>query len=319
MSGTLAHLTLVDTLCNVDVLNGIETLTPTMKRALMKFMNFCELGAVSPDYPYLTLLSSNAAAWANIMHYWKTVDFIRSGIKYVYDMNYNTSDARRCIAWLFGYTSHVVTDMTVHPVINIKVGPYEQNKTTHRICELNQDVYIFHEKKSGIDSDEFIRNCGFASCVDISNREKLYPAISSLWCQTLNDISLKDVKMKDGLNNPDEPPEPDEWHKYYVGILDKFALEGKLLPPFSRHFAEGEGLVYPDYNHIIRDYVDNLTSPVGGSIVFNEVFRRAQENVKHVWTELGSALDSGKPELLTLANADLDTGMIDSHYIFWKV
>ena len=274
MSGTLAHLTLVDTLCQVDVLNGINTLTPTMKRALMTFMNFCELGAVSPDYPYLNPLSSNAAAWANIMHYWKAADFIRSGIKYVYDMNFSTTDARHCIAWLFGYTSHVVTDMTVHPIINLKVGPYEQNKTTHRICEMNQDIYIFHEKKSGVDSD--------------------------------------------GLSNPDEPPEPNEWHKYYVTILEKFALEGKILPPFSRHFAEGEGLVYPDYDHIIRDYIDNLMRPVNNPISFDMLFQQAQENVKQVWTELGSALDKGKPELFTLANADLDTGMIDSNYVFWR-
>ena len=318
MSGTLAHLTLVDTLCQVDVLNGINTLTPTMKRSLMTFMNFCELGAVSPDYPYLNPLSSNAAAWANIMHYWKPADFIRSGIKHVHNMNYSTTDARHCLAWLFGYTSHVVTDMTVHPVINLKVGPYEQNKTNHRICEMNQDVYIFHEKKTGIDSDEFIRNCGISSCVDPSDKEALDPAISDLWSNILKEIPLETVKMKNDFSNPDEPPEPNEWHKYYVTILDKFALEGKRLPPFSRHFAEGEGLVYPGYDNIIRDYIDNLRRPVNTPIGFDMVFQQAQENVKQVWTELGSALDKGKPELFTLANADLDTGIIDSNYVFWR-
>ena len=63
MAGTFAHITLVDSLCqDADALDSIDTLSPTMKRALMQFNNFCELGAVSPDTPYLTLLSADSAS-----------------------------------------------------------------------------------------------------------------------------------------------------------------------------------------------------------------------------------------------------------------
>jgi hypothetical protein len=52
MAGTFAHIGLVDSLChNADLLDEISGLTPQMKRSLMKFINFCELGAISPDAP----------------------------------------------------------------------------------------------------------------------------------------------------------------------------------------------------------------------------------------------------------------------------
>lgn len=52
MAGTFAHIALVDLLCqDGDALDGIATLTPAMKRALMQFNNFCELGAISPAAP----------------------------------------------------------------------------------------------------------------------------------------------------------------------------------------------------------------------------------------------------------------------------
>ena len=81
MAGTFAHITLVDKLCqDNDVLNGITTLTPAMRQALKLYRPFCELGAISPDAPYLQLLSGDSARWANVMHYWKTADFVRHAI-----------------------------------------------------------------------------------------------------------------------------------------------------------------------------------------------------------------------------------------------
>ncbi len=48
MAGGFAHITLADTLCkDGDVVDGLATLTPAMKRALMFNLNFVELGAVA--------------------------------------------------------------------------------------------------------------------------------------------------------------------------------------------------------------------------------------------------------------------------------
>ena len=52
MAGPFAHMTLVDKLCAEET-DGIAGLTDSIRAALGEYMNFCELGAVSPDYPYL--------------------------------------------------------------------------------------------------------------------------------------------------------------------------------------------------------------------------------------------------------------------------
>ena len=40
-----------------------------------------------------------------------------------------TCDAQqKGLAWLLGYCAHVATDVTIHPVVEMKVGPYDENK-----------------------------------------------------------------------------------------------------------------------------------------------------------------------------------------------
>lgn len=320
MAGTFTHLALVYSLCrDVDALNSIPYMTSPMKRALMGSMKFCDLGAVSPDYPYLTLLNNNAAGWANVMHYWNTADLIRRAIPIIYEMHYGSTNALHSIAWIFGYLAHVITDLTVHPVINLKVGRYEENKTEHRVCEMNQDVYIFSQMGLGnIINAEYIRDCGIAACSDPNDKKKLDPIISSIWSGILNSIPLSTIELPDGVTKPDSAAELDKWHNNFVFMIDKIADEGGSLPPISRHFAEQKGLVYPDLKNLNLDYIKNLSSPNGGSMHFDELFRITQENIKQGWSELAHALDKGKPEFLLLANGNLDTGLSGSQSIFWS-
>ena len=314
MAGIFTHIALVHSLCK-DV-DEIPNLTFPMKRALMGSTKFCELGSVSPDYPYLTFLNDNSEGWANVMHYWKTADLIRKSVSGIFDMDYRSLDALKSLAWIFGFTAHVVTDLTIHPVVNLKVGGYEDNKKNHRVCEMNQDVYIFHKMNMGdVTTAEYILN--IASCGDPKDRKKLYPAISNHWSEILSDIPLESITMKSGVNNPEGPPDPNRWHRNFVSVVDNLADEGWVLLPIFRHFSEHAGLLYPAYKDLDLDYIDNLISPEGGKIHFDEVFMRAQENVKQIWSQLAQALDTRKPELLTLKNGDLDTGLADSELIFW--
>ena len=320
MAGTFAHITLVDSLCqNADALDGIDTLSPTMKRALMQFNNFCELGAVSPDTPYLKLLSADSACWANVMHYWKTADFIRRAVPYVNALDFRLTSTQKCFAWLFGYTAHIVTDFTVHPVINLRVGPYEQNKLQHRLCELSQDVYIFHKLGFGeVSRAEYIKRCGIDSCADETDDDKLDPAVRKLWCHCLGGYDLSTIKMKDALPAPKGPPDPDEWFDHYVGMIDKFAEEGGKFPWLCRHIVEAEGLVFPQLDEVDQTFVQNLKMPDGTTATYDQVFERARQNVMKAWRELGAALDAGDFNLFTLANGDLDTGLTDNNQsIFW--
>lgn len=290
-----------------------------MKRALMQFDNFCELGAVSPDCPYLKLLSADAACWANVMHYWKTADFIRRAVPYVYGLDFRVIDTQKCFAWLFGYTAHVVTDFTIHPVINLRVGPYEQNKKAHRLCEMNQDVYIFHKLGFGeVGTAEYIKRCGIESCADQADEDKLDPAIRKLWSQCLEAIPLNTIKMKDGLPAPQGPPDPDEWFHHYVMMIDKFAEEGGKFPWLCREITEAEGLVYPQLDEVDQSYIQNLKTPQNTLLNYDQVFEQARQNVMKTWRELGAALDNGDQNLFTLPNGDLDTGLAeDGKSIFW--
>jgi len=207
MAGPFAHITLVDTLClNARALETLGIDSDAIKKSLGKFAKFTELGAISPDCPYLKLVSGDAASWANVMHYWKTGDFIRSAIPYIYGRKWSSSDTQKCIAWLFGYAAHVVTDCTVHPVINRKVGPYEQNKTQHRLCEMNQDVYIFHKLNGQfVETAEYIRRCGISQCKDLEDDEKLDPAVRGLWRHCLTAITETPVRM-DKKKAPEKDP-----------------------------------------------------------------------------------------------------------------
>jgi hypothetical protein len=320
MAGTFAHITLVDSICqDADTLDSIITLTPAMKRALMQFTNFCELGAVSQDTPYLKLLSADSACWANVMHYWKTADFIRRAVPYVNALDFQHPPIKKCLAWLFGYTAHIVTDLTVHPVINLRVGPYEQNKLQHRLCELNQDVYIFHKLGFGdVSTAEYIENCGIGSCADAADDDKLDPAIRKLWCYCLEGYPLESIQMKNGLPAPDGPPDPDEWFAHYVDMIDKFAEEGGRFPYLMRECVEAEGLVYPQLNEVDQTFIQNLKTPDGTTASYDQVFERARQNVLATWGNLGAALDAGDQSLFTLPNGDLDTGFADSRpSIFW--
>ena len=105
-----------------------------VRYAVEKFQNFCELGAVSPDLPYLDLLQSNSKGWANVMHYWKTADIVRAGVSWFAARNVEAGDpeALRALAWFFGYSAHVATDPTVHPVLAASGFAYATNPSGHR-------------------------------------------------------------------------------------------------------------------------------------------------------------------------------------------
>lgn len=57
-------------------------------------------------------------------------------------------------------------DVTIHPVINFKVGDYASNQREHRVCEMHQDAYIYPRLKlGGVDLAEHL-DSGIAACFD---------------------------------------------------------------------------------------------------------------------------------------------------------
>ena len=129
--------------------------------AVLDYFRFCELGAISPDYPYLDIAHPDACQWADRMHYQKTGDMVKTGIDLIRKLDGTAQ--QKAFAWLLGYTSHVVTDETIHPVVELKVGEYQKNKGRHRICEMHQDAYIFQQLNIG--------EIGLAEHLDSGNRQ----------------------------------------------------------------------------------------------------------------------------------------------------
>ena len=320
MAGGFAHITLVDTLCmNANVLDGIPNLTPAMKRALSYFLNFVELGSVSPDYPSLTLFDNNSAGWANVMHYHKTLDLVRNAVPLICEMKKFKKNTLKCIDWIFGYAAHVVTDLVIHPVVTLKVGEYKFHKKEHRLCEINQDIYIFHKvTNTEITRAEYIKDAGISSCCQEGNKKKLFQNVADLWKQCLPVVPGTVFTFDDDLDRPTKFPNPVQWHKNYISMIDGIADEVGKLPPLIKQIAEGQGVVYPALEDLDRSYIDSLPTPEG-DMSYDDIFTWAQEKVKAAWSELGKALDTGDPGCLTIPNGNLDNGRDESgKLIFWK-
>jgi hypothetical protein len=185
---------------------------------------------------------------------------------------------------------------------------------------VNQDVYIFSKKQhQEIVDAEFLKRCGIKSCADETDEDKLDPAIRKLWCHCLDGYPRNTIRMKDGLPAPKGPPDPDEWFDHYVDTMDDFVEEGGKLPLLCRSIAEAQGLVYPELHEVDQSFIRNLKTPDGTTMSYEQVFKRAQQNIIKNWRELGAAFGAGNPDLLTLANGDLDTGLNeDDQPIFWS-
>ena len=141
MSGAYTHITLQNEMREPSRLEAIPGFPTDAIIAVLDYFKFCELGAVSPDYPYLAVDDGAAAQWADTMHLIRSGEMIKAGIR---RLRREEGEAQqKGLAWLLGYSGHVAADVTLHPVIAMKVGPYEENKTAHRVCEMHQDVYIF--------------------------------------------------------------------------------------------------------------------------------------------------------------------------------
>ena len=167
---------------------------------------------------------------------------------------------------------------------------------------------------------EYVKNCGIKSCCDPEDPQKLHPAIADLWKKCLPPVPGTDISLGPDLATPTKTPDPNNWHKNFVMMVDKYAEEGGRLPSFVRHIAEEAALVYPDVEHVDGQYIDHLKTPEGTHISFDQLFELVQRKVKTAWGDLGSALgNNGGPGEFALANGCLDTGRDDTGAtIYWK-
>ncbi|WP_345861496.1 zinc dependent phospholipase C family protein [Shewanella algae] len=297
MPGAYAHLTLVNSLRQPLELEAVTHMPKDAIRALLKHFKYCELGAVSPDYPYLALNDrQQAKSWADKMHYQHSGEMLKAGVRHLACSEGEERD--KGLAWLLGYCAHVITDVTVHPVIEMKVGPYKENADAHRYCEMHQDAYIYPKLNLGAIGLSEHLDSGIAACCDATG-QKLDPVIERLW-----DNCFKDVYIEEWASNA---PAINDWHKGFITVVDKIAEEGNRLLPFARHLGVKFAVLYPEQEQIEKTYL-TLTTPEG-DMHYDAIFLRARENVKHFWQLIASGvLEQDSAYLESIKDWNLDTG-----------
>ena len=304
MSGGYTHITLAQ-LAIEEARNRREGLLHNdAKRALGNWKKFCIVGAVAPDYPYLDVLDSNSSAWADAMHKAHAVVLLRNGVAKIRDMA-DDNVRQKCIAWLFGFAAHVATDGTIHPVVNLKVGPYEQNKTEHRRCEMSQDVYA--HKRLNMGALEFNRqiSTNVSDTSDIDNQDRMDPDVAQLW----QDLLI-------GVYTHLPSPKVHDWHGAMRRMM-KIGESGNVLFPFARHVAANQGLVYPVVPEV--EYIRHLDVPGGETMNFDELFQKAFNNIVELWGWLALSLQNQASPLDTLTSWSLDTGIDENNrMIYWS-
>lgn len=310
MPGAYAHLTLVNILKTPYHLESLPGFDPEGATSILDYFKFCELGCVSPDYPYLIPTDKKACAWADAMHYVNTGDMIKVGIRALATLSHDEA-WRKAFAWLCGYAAHVGTDMTIHPVIEIKVGAYAQHKRQHRVCELHQDAYIFQRLNlGGLGLAEHL-DSGIWACCEPKDSGKPDPAVRRLW-----QAMLSECYPEQSLANP---PDLDKWHKAFKFVVDNVAEEGNKLFPSARHLAVNSGMTYPEVAEIDNTFIRGLGVP-GGKMDYDEIFDKAIENVKIIWSMIWRGVFAGDKDFETkLGKWNLDTGRDDKqNLVFWK-
>jgi hypothetical protein len=206
---------------------------------------------------------------------------------------------------------------------NPGVGEYATHQTDHRVCEMHQDAYIFNRwTEEEIDSAEYLKHAGLRDCgKKLGDTHHLATPVSAFWTRILAEIPLDDVVLPPNICKPSSSPQPDKWHHDYVTKIDSYAEEGKRFF-LARGALESVGIVYPQSKNVKQKFIKNLQTPNGTIESYEEVFERARQNVINIWRELGRAISTANPALVTLANGNLDTGMRDNaqageSHIFW--
>jgi hypothetical protein len=313
MPGAFSHFTIADcAVAQVDFSASPDPATRITGYSLRMFKEFVDLGAVSPDCPFLDLGDSNAKGWANAMHYWHTADFLKFGVRYFSGVRITQQDTgkMKALAWLFGYAAHVVADLVIHPVIKASGYDYAESELNHRQCELQQDVFIFSQKKHVNPDQVEYMDVLRQGCATLGSRGQLELEVANLWTHCLESISPPAI-LPNGSSGPSGPPDPAKWFRRYTKLMDTFVEDRGSLPFVLRPFADMAQLVVPKLPDATSPFVKGLKGTVSGPIDYEPLVDIAVSLVLNKWRELAAAISAGDPGLLTLANANLDNGRQD--------
>lgn len=309
MAGGYTHLTLVRSALakamNIDGLDGV----------LANWGHFTYMGGVSPDYPYLAMDDS----WADLMHKGKTHLMIQAAVPMLFEKKSKENrspdedDAwQQQLAWLLGFVAHIVADVTIHPVVNIKVGKYEDNKVDHRICEMGQDVFIYN----------------FVTKLDLHLSDIMKTEIlrCASWINVKDEVKeIWSLGMEKAYDNPPSSLRINEWNLAFLALIGSAEKSGSI-PVLGRKLV-GDGKAYPPKGTPTSDFCFGLEAPSGKSVDANEqplersderdfeaIFQKALGHILEAWTVLRDDLftddaAAGDKHAQVFGDWSLDTGI----------
>jgi hypothetical protein len=331
MAGGYTHITLAQLAAEEALQRRPGLLHDEAKQALQDWLKFLVIGSMGPDYPYLDIADRSSEVWATAMHQPRSLDLIRDCARRIGKMSSGQA-RRKCMAWLFGFASHCVTDGVVHPVVNLKVGEYEKNKKEHRRCEMSQDVLIHAKLNMGpIDLNRQLSAFVSGTADSSGIRTRLDRDIAGLWTEALNAVFRSGQQNAASLTQfifpwLDRPaagglpsPDPDEWQRAMLRVM-RLAESGGRLAPIARHAAAWAGLTYPAAPD--AQYVTDLkVRRQDKGMDFEAVFDKALDCTVVFWGHLALSLQGRLSPLDSMAGWSLDTGFENGqkdNYVFWS-
>lgn len=288
-------------ICNAAKANR-TALPADLRKLLNRHSEFLSLGTVSPDLPYLSFKTGNVN-WADVMHYENTNASAVNAHEALKMVWRNKSDREEIqLVWLLGFVSHLVADATIHPVVQAIVGPYNEHKEEHRICEMTQDSLIYFDIMKAE-----IRYAEFSSRLKFCRESPHVHALIEFWTEQI----AKAYPAKD------EDPDPALWLETYSDAID-LAEGGASIVALFRHIGRlVRDYTYSTREEIVTEYPDRLRAyslevklPAGETGSFREsAFDYAVANVTAAWNTLYAGLTEDIAVASVVKNWNLDTGV----------
>ena len=295
MAGAFTHILIC------DVAKRRRSLALPFRQLLNRYSQFLFLGAVSPDLPYLSF-QAGTTNWADAMHYERTNGIAIKGhgeLKSSWETHQPVDEI--LLAWLLGFVSHLVTDATIHPIVQAIVGEYSSHKEQHRTCEMTQDSLVFNEFKNND-----VTYAEFSEVLKFCGDSPEFPALMGFWKKQL--LATYPEKENDS--------DPALWFSTYTKAID-VAEGGSGIVAFFRHAGLDGNFLYhnkaellADYPQYCESYYRKVTLPANGTGAFKkEGFERAVLNVIAAWSFLYDGLTDDAAVAEIIRNWNLDTGV----------
>lgn len=304
MPGAYAHLTMAMNNTNIDSL-GAAGLPDEAAGQVLKHSVYVELGAISPDMPYLARFgqSERSNRWADLMHRNRTGARMRAGAAAVRDLAGDPTQAK-AFAWLLGFASHVIFDVTMHPVVNLRVGgAYSPiTKAEHQKCEMHQDVHLLvsRHRLASLSSAEIVRT-GIAKLFHPGDDDRLDPVVSKVWNEMLRNTDDAEYEA----NRPDI----DGWFEDFIMVMSSLEAADGLVS-LGRHVMKDS--LYPTAEDVDGTYVHGLATPGAQRMAYLEIYDKARGHVRDMWGAIHRAVLLGDMSGLDVVGPwNLDTGTND--------